>query len=304
MEGRELFEEQDAVWGAGSRRRAGAMRCRRHPVDLPSLLVLGVLLACAVPGIGRVTRHVEDSAFFPLEMVLHNFEALVDGNSEAAASTDYLNHVAGSLALGGRFVHAERALATSLRLEPKQGDALYLLGALRCSASRLGEARDAMFKAYHSRAVSNAFEAAAINSDTCATIPLLYPGDAVSHERSYPVFPHYSHTERFYVVQRDPADEVRRTVAAPALANNCAQAQALDPNRESLPGEVHGDLEALDGAESMMARSVPVVRDARWERWGGETLLKQSSGDAALREGIALAALGYRVSCLGSGFRV
>lgn len=266
--------------------------CRRHTSDQPKSLTLCLLLLTfTVPGIGRVYRHTEDKAFFPLELVLDNYEMLLDNHSEDALSAEHLNRLAGSLVLYGRFVQAERALATSLRIEPTQGDALYLLGALRCAASRLGEARDALFKAYHSRAVSNAFEVAAINSDTCATIPLLYPGDAVSHERSYPVFPHYSHTERFYVVLRDPADELRRTIAAPGLVDTCEPQQARAP--AGLPGEIHRDLEALGGAEAMLARSTPVDRQARWDRWGGETLIKQSSGDAALREGIALAALGY-----------
>jgi hypothetical protein len=37
-------------------------------------------------------------------------------------SVEHLNRLAGSLALHGRFIPAERALATSLRLYPKQGD--------------------------------------------------------------------------------------------------------------------------------------------------------------------------------------
>jgi hypothetical protein len=144
------------------------------------------------------------------------------------------------------------------------------------------QARDAFYKGYHSRSVSNAFESAAVNSDTCSTLPLLYPADAVSHERSYSLFPHYSHTERFYLLQRDPADEIRRCVATPSLSVHSSHPRAAAA-ASALPGEVNSDLLRLSGAEAMLARS---EKWSRWTQWGGETMLKQSHGDAALREGM------------------
>ncbi|MGB1602568.1 MAG: hypothetical protein ACPIOQ_58095, partial [Promethearchaeia archaeon] len=177
----------------------------------PRPWITALLLCVLVPGDAGLRRHTEDEAFFPLDVVVRQTETVLNAaDGKRALSAQHLNRLAGSLALHGRFVAADRALAASLRLQPSQGDALYLLASLRCMASRLGEARDALFKGYHSRAVSNLHEVAAVNSDTCARLPLLFPADAVSHERSYPLFPHYSHTERFYITQRDPADELRR----------------------------------------------------------------------------------------------
>jgi hypothetical protein len=159
---------------ASSDRRARAPAGARRRPFLRSNHLAAIVLALllfAVPGIGVVTRLTEDHAFFPLEVVLEQTELLLNADSELVLSAEHLNRLAGSLALHGRFIPAERALATSLRLYPKQGDALFLLAALRCAASRLGEARDALYKAYHSRAMSNAHEAAAVNSATMLKSP-------------------------------------------------------------------------------------------------------------------------------------
>jgi hypothetical protein len=56
---------------------------------------------------------------------------------------------------------------------------------------------------------------------------------------------------------------------------------------------MHETLEGLVGAEAMLARSQEIPREGRWAEWTGETMIKQSSGDAALREAIVLAALGW-----------
>ena len=252
--------------------------------------ITALLLCVLVPGDAGLRRHTEDEAFFPLDVVVRQTETVLDAaDGKRALSAQHLNRLAGSLALHGRFVAADRALAASLRLQPSQGDALYLLASLRCMASRLGEARDALFKGYHSRAVSNLHEVAAVNSDTCARLPLLFPADAVSHERSYPLFPHYSHTERFYITQRDPADELRRCAPPVPPSPRAGVDSASDAARAD--AHVPAGLASLDDAQALLAPSAPMVRDGRWKEWGGETLIKQTSGDGALREGVALALL-------------
>ena len=252
--------------------------------------ITALLLCVLVPGDAGLRRHTEDEAFFPLDVVVRQTETVLKAaDGKRALSAQHLNRLAGSLALHGRFVAADRALAASLRLQPSQGDALYLLASLRCMASRLGEARDALFKGYHSRAVSNLHEVAAVNSDTCARLPLLFPADAVSHERSYPLFPHYSHTERFYITQRDPADELRRCAPPVPPSPRAGVDSASDAARAD--AHVPAGLASLDDAQALLAPSAPMVRDGRWKEWGGETLIKQTSGDGALREGVALALL-------------
>jgi hypothetical protein len=280
------------AWPCGALPRAKLPCVSRARGALNWCVLLIATLCCAGRSQASVNRHTEDHAFFPLDMVLFQAETLLDAEDAQVFSAEYFNRLAGALTLHGRFVEADRALASSLRLDPKQGDALYLLALLRCIASRFGEARDALHKAYHSRAVSNLFEVAAINSDQCARLPLLFPGDAVSHERSYSLFPHYSHTERFYVVQRDPGDEIRRCVPSAPWRIEKAPGEE-EENPLSALGEVHPDLAVLTGTEAMLSASTVVARTGVWSAWTGETLIKQSSGDAALREAIAFAMLGH-----------
>lgn len=114
-------------------------KCRNRIRQRTVVFIVMSLCVLVVPGIGRVLRHTEDQAFFPLELVLDKAEVLLDADLDTSVGAQYFNHLAGALTLHGRFIPAERALATSLRLHPTQADALFLLGALRCAASRLGE---------------------------------------------------------------------------------------------------------------------------------------------------------------------
>ena len=125
--------------GGRSRGNSPLFKSRQKGVGISWRAIVVLLWCFVVPGIGRVFRHTEEQAFFPLDLVLDQTEALLDVHSDVIFSAEHLNRLAGSLALHGHFIPAERALATSLRLHPRQGDALYLLGALRCAASRLGE---------------------------------------------------------------------------------------------------------------------------------------------------------------------
>jgi hypothetical protein len=38
----------------------------------------------------------------------------------------------------------------------------------------------------------------------CSPLPLLFPPDAVSHDRAYPVFPHYNHQVCGYAPRPPP----------------------------------------------------------------------------------------------------
>jgi hypothetical protein len=83
------------------------------------------------------------AALFPISSVLESLDDAME-HSEPDMLPEDLNRLAGGLALAGRAAEAERTLAASLRRDPAQADALYLLGALWCGMGRIGDARDAV----------------------------------------------------------------------------------------------------------------------------------------------------------------
>ncbi|EKX33772.1 hypothetical protein GUITHDRAFT_120038 [Guillardia theta CCMP2712] len=209
--------------------------------------VLLLLLLLMAGGAQRI-RVTPSQSFFPLEQV-ERLTSPPPGQEDATQLVEALRSMAGAYILHGKFVQAERAIATCLLLNPSDADALYLLGSMRCQASRLGEARDAFTKAYHCRAIHNSFEVAAVNNELCPLLPLLFPSNSVMHETAYPVFPHYAHSERHYALQHDEDH--------PA---------ALQPSGET-------DEETM---MEMLAQHA----------WNGMSIVKQTSGDAAWRESV------------------
>jgi len=137
-----------------------------------------------------VVRMERSAALFPIDAVLSSFEVSMQ-EDEPDLPPESLNRLGAALTLAGRASEAERMLAASLRRDPTQGDALFLLGNLWCGMGRLGDARDALSKGYHARSLSNAFEAAEVSTDTCSAAPLLFPPDSVVHQ----VHAHRTHPE-------------------------------------------------------------------------------------------------------------
>ena len=90
-----------------------------------------------------VLRMERSAALFPISSVLESLDDAME-HSEPDMLPEDLNRLAGGLALAGRAAEAERTLAASLRRDPAQADALYLLGALWCGMGRIGDARDAV----------------------------------------------------------------------------------------------------------------------------------------------------------------
>lgn len=90
-----------------------------------------------------VTRMERNAALFPLSSILHGLDPAME-DPEPDMLPEELNRLAGGLALAGRAAAAERALAASLRRNPAQADALYLLASLWCGMGRIGDARDAV----------------------------------------------------------------------------------------------------------------------------------------------------------------
>jgi hypothetical protein len=209
------------------------------------LLISFLLLLCVVPGAdGIIRQHGTNEAYYPLEAAIDAFEAIT------APSVADFNRIAGALALHGDLLQAQRALNASLRLDPRHGDALYMLGSIACTMHRRGPARDFFQKAFRTRAVGNQFESILVYTDACSTMPLLMPGEAIMADQFFPVFAHYTHEERIYLL--NPSSSTPRI-------------RGRDMNKRT------------------STEGVGLV--------GGETLVKQSSGNTAQREAAVLALL-------------
>jgi hypothetical protein len=158
-------------------------------------LVVSFLLLGVPKAQGIIRQHDTNEAYYPLEAAIDAFEAIA-----AAPSIFDLNRLAGALALHGDLIQAQRALNASLRLDPRHVHALYMLGSIACTMHRRGPARDFFQKASRTRAVGNQFESILVYTDACSTMPLLMPAEAIMADQFFPVFAHYTHEERIYLL--------------------------------------------------------------------------------------------------------
>jgi hypothetical protein len=176
----------------------------RNASTIRRLLLLALaLLLTFEHAAGLIRQYGVEELFYPLDTVVDAFETVLEP-SEA-----HFNQVAGALALHGNVRDAQRSLDASLRLDPRNGEALYLLGSILCRSQRRGSARDAFRKAHTARTAGNPFESNQVNIDACSVLPLLMPADAIMLDNIFPVFAHYMHEERIYLVHT-PSSKPRR----------------------------------------------------------------------------------------------